>query len=65
MKYQGAREDLCLSLSDLYMSQLLILYKTTLSKSVAFGKFFIKSTGEVNAIMFGPKGFCCFSLLAL
>jgi hypothetical protein len=28
---------------------------------IAFGKFFIKSSGEVNAIMFGPNGFCGFS----
>src|SRR5712691_6240282 len=25
------------------------------------GRFFIKSSGEVNAIIFGPKGFCCLS----
>src|SRR6266487_5105573 len=28
---------------------------------IILGKFFIKSSGEVNVIMFGPKGFCCFS----
>src|SRR5438128_669251 len=28
---------------------------------IAFGKFFIMSSGEVNVIMFGPKGFCGFS----
>jgi hypothetical protein len=26
---------------------------------MALGKFFIKSSGEVNAIALGPKGFCC------
>jgi hypothetical protein len=26
--------------------------------AIALGKFFIMSSGEVNAIMFGPKGFC-------
>ena len=29
--------------------------------AIAFGKFFIISSGEVKAIMFGPKGFCDFS----
>ncbi|MGB7955782.1 MAG: hypothetical protein WCF23_17550 [Candidatus Nitrosopolaris sp.] len=27
---------------------------------VAFGKFSIKSSGEVNAIIFRPNGFCGF-----
>jgi hypothetical protein len=28
---------------------------------MAFGKFFIMYSGKVNAIIFGPKGFCGFS----
>jgi hypothetical protein len=28
---------------------------------MAFGEFFIMSSGEVNAIILGPKGFCGFS----
>jgi hypothetical protein len=32
--------------------------------AIAFGKFFIKSSGEVNAIMFGPKGLDCGPLSA-
>jgi hypothetical protein len=28
---------------------------------IAFGKFFIKSSGDVNAIIFIPNGFCGFS----
>jgi hypothetical protein len=33
--------------------------------AIAFGKFFIRSSGDVNAIMFGPKGLCGLSLPAI